>query len=227
MSSTTQPTPRGAFVYFMQHASEPRIKIGKAVDIGKRWRTMGAEFDLARSFFKPCASEQAAIELERRLHHAFRGQRVAVEKADGYTEWFKEWVIDPVVELVGGVERIETLASETRPIRPRKPRTPRKVDTRCLHWPYEVRKLIAAAVAECKVSFLNERRLLLVGPASAHHADVIGCSSVRMDTQKMVGFFCVFGGTATTDDPDTNIVLIADPAFNHLFADIIEEGNSR
>ena len=86
-----------AFVYFLPHASEPRFKIGKAVDVAARLRQLGKQFfDLPRCTALQVSSDEEALNLERMLHRAFAQWRVPREavaategvRTDGDTEWF-------------------------------------------------------------------------------------------------------------------------------------------
>jgi hypothetical protein len=86
-----------SFVYLLQHASAPRFKIGKAVDIGARVRQLGLNrFDYAQSSALRVPSEADAFNLEKLLHRAFAKSRIAStdvvsgegESSDGDTEWF-------------------------------------------------------------------------------------------------------------------------------------------
>lgn len=87
-----------AFVYFLPHASEPRFKIGKAIDVGARLRQLGKQlFDLGRCTAVQVASDHDALNLEKMLHRAFAQWRVPKEavaategaRTDGDTEWFQ------------------------------------------------------------------------------------------------------------------------------------------
>lgn len=98
-----------AFVYFLPHATQPRFKIGKAVDLTARLRQLGMKFfDLAHCTAVRLTSEKDAENLERLLHRAFAQWRlapaeVAAEeggRTDGYTEWFQKTCFDRLGKLL-------------------------------------------------------------------------------------------------------------------------------
>jgi hypothetical protein len=91
-----------AFVYLLWHATEPRFKIGKALNISNRAKQLGgAQFDFGRSKALRLADCTEAHRLERTLHRAFHAYRIPPgnaaptqyptlrgAKQDGDTEWF-------------------------------------------------------------------------------------------------------------------------------------------
>jgi hypothetical protein len=86
-----------AYVYLLAHASAPRFKIGKAIELLARTKQLGqAKFDYARSEALRVAGEAEALNLEKLLHRAFAKWRIAPQdieretgvREDGDTEWF-------------------------------------------------------------------------------------------------------------------------------------------
>lgn len=84
-------------VYVLVHATEPRLKIGKADHILSRCANLGIrDFDFERSFGLRVASSKEAFRTERALHQMMDEWRLAPEDfategraaASGSTEWF-------------------------------------------------------------------------------------------------------------------------------------------
>jgi hypothetical protein len=87
-----------AYVYLLAHKSQPRFKIGKALNLQPRIQQLGpGRFDLRKSRALRVADDTLAYSLERLLHRAFAQARIAAvdlvqderESQDGNTEWFK------------------------------------------------------------------------------------------------------------------------------------------
>lgn len=80
-------------VYILAHASEPRLKIGKANDVYRRALFLGIEeFDFSSSMALRVKSERDALSVESALHKLFRNWRIQpseINPREGRTEWFE------------------------------------------------------------------------------------------------------------------------------------------
>lgn len=93
------------YVYLLQHATEPRFKIGKANDIKHRISSLGGreQFNLAKSLYLKLADSHHSIEIERMLHITFKKWNLPVKNIpyyDGYTEQFSMECFDLVVNFI-------------------------------------------------------------------------------------------------------------------------------
>lgn len=76
------------YVYLLAHRDGDRFKIGKALDIWQRFKTVGGPqaFDLARSL---AVEVDSHTKLEKRMHQQFAFSRLpAIKGLDGGTEYF-------------------------------------------------------------------------------------------------------------------------------------------
>lgn len=86
-----------SYVYLLAHPTEPRFKIGKAININSRLQQLGrTQFDLSSSQALEVFTEAESDNLERLLHRAFSQWRLdsdVVHVSDGarlagHSEWF-------------------------------------------------------------------------------------------------------------------------------------------
>lgn len=86
-----------SYVYLLAHRTEPRFKIGKAININTRLQQLGrTQFDLSKSQALAVATETDSDNLERLLHRAFAQWRLDSDQVQvsegtrlaGHSEWF-------------------------------------------------------------------------------------------------------------------------------------------
>jgi hypothetical protein len=86
-------------VYVLVHATEPRLKVGKANNVFCRLLSLGLSkvVDVERSFAIRARSADEAFKLERQLHKELAAWRLRPEDfpdggcpSKGFTEWFKD-----------------------------------------------------------------------------------------------------------------------------------------
>ncbi|MBW5416089.1 GIY-YIG nuclease family protein [Pseudomonas sp. MAG002Y] len=198
-----------AYVYFLRHDTNNSIKIGKTIDLPRRWRQLGGSFDLTRSFYKVCSSESEALALERRLHRAFkRYQFYWDEPFEGCTEWFDASVMDVVIELVDGV--LPIVVTVTQVGRP-KPKKAKPAEWRIrpglyMHWQYEVRLLLKDALRVCTLELAGDK-LLLTGEEAERYSYLLFRHCVEYETGHEYGWFKVFGSLSVPRPPDLQYSL--------------------
>lgn len=75
------------FVYLLRYATEPRFKIGKAIDIYQRILGIGGlgTFDIANSLCVQLPNEDAAYRLEKILHRLFEPWNLPVNESKRYS----------------------------------------------------------------------------------------------------------------------------------------------
>lgn len=139
---------QGAYVYFMLHVEEARLKIGKAVNLKQRWQQLGNEFDFANSFVSLCESEEAAFMLERSLHKTFQSARIKMtHKFSGSTEWFHDHIIDELKALVPNAQPINL--KELPPFKHVSIRD-HSVE-KMIHWEFDLLKLVEKTASQCSI----------------------------------------------------------------------------
>jgi hypothetical protein len=209
-----------AFVYFMKHLTEPRVKIGKAVNLENRWNQLGNCFNFQESFYKECEDESSALALEKKLHKAFLPRKYEIlEKEDGYSEWFHEDVLHTISVMIDNIKIIENKEIVQKLKKPRAPRKPRVYDTFCYQWPYEAIRLVVGAMQECDVYFFdNKKYLVFVGNKSVYWASKIDDFHIIYDIPQARGGFNVFGGRGDVSDNLQMITIERDyfRLFEHL-----------
>jgi hypothetical protein len=197
-----------AYVYFLRHDSEPRIKIGKAIDMPRRWKQLGEPFNLSQSFYTVCSSEAEAFVLEKKLHRAFKNQRLDLDKRfQGSTEWFDAVVIDTILELVDGVLPVEAVAP-----RPRLKKVKQKMPMWQIrpglysHWQYEFRLLLIEALRECTLEFKGDK-LYIEGNQAEKYGYLLFRYWVDYQVGYESGWFKIFGSMSIPNPPSLRYSL--------------------
>lgn len=155
MSDNTTVVSAVSFVYILQHADEPIVKIGKSDRPLQRASQLPEQIDQSRSFVVE-VDRRYATHVEKMLHFVASNFLVTRPQGDGYTEWFGADALSAVRAFIerGDLQlRLKPLATPPPP--PRRTIAAARLRVRAQHAIYQpianegaVRAFIAAFTQE-------------------------------------------------------------------------------